>query len=193
MLNIPKSKHKVEGESLTNPDKIGHKRRAIVAELKTYNVKQAEEIFQSYADAADKSKSLKQRIGSFLRAESTSGRRAKIVKDFALLFFPWGTKVSSATEMLREVVLPDLETQQHEPNPETMKIVKWLRNRLKEPSTQSALVIIAASATFFGLSIDVIELQAAIDAFLTAASGVIAAGAVLYELFRKERPDDEEE
>lgn len=192
MLNIPKSKHKVQGASLTSPDKIGHKRREVVAELEAYNVRQAEDIFQEYADAADRSKSLIKRIGSFLRAESTSGRRAKIVKDFALLFFPWGAKVGSATEMIRQVVLPDLEHQKQQTNPDTMNITKWLRNRLQEPSTRSALIIIAAGATFFGLSIDVVELTAAIDTFLTAVSGVIAAGATLYEFFRKETPDEEQ-
>lgn len=178
-------------ESTRNPDEVGHIRREAMSQV----VGMDRKTFDAYKDAADKKKPFTVRVKRFLLAESRLGRRAKVVKDFALLFFPWGKTVSSATELITEVLSPE----QDEPAPlpqskqtlEIMRIIEWLRARLRERSTQAALVIIVAGAAFFGLSLDVVILTEALDGLLTAVSGVITAIAILYEMFRKEKPDEE--
>lgn len=132
------------------------------------------------------------RVKSFLLAESKSGRRAKVVKDFALLFFPWGAQVKNASQLLTEVILkPDVPPNTN-PNLKQMKITEWLRNRLHETSTKAALLIIVSGLTFLGFSLDVVSLTAALDAIIVGVSGVIAAGTALFEMFRKEIPDNEQ-
>lgn len=188
-MQTKKSKRTISGDTLTeykNPDSIGHIRREALAQVPTIDRK----TFEAYSIAANKREPFLKRVKNFLLAESRSGRRAKIVKDFVLLFVPWGKQVSSASELLTEVFAK--EPQQPKPNTKVMKITQWLKDRLAEPSTKSALVVLAAGGTFFGLSIDAVQLAGALDSLVTALSGVITAGTLLYEMFRKEKKDSEE-
>jgi len=184
-------KREVKAQSTRNPDDIGHLRRKALALVKEIDTS----TFEDFRYAANKKKPLGKRIKRFVKGESKSGRWAKVVKDFALFFLPWGQSVSSATEFITEVVAKENRSSTSQTNNKKqadMKVIKWIRDRLKEKSTKSALVVLAAGATFFGLSVDAIALSEAIDSVLVAISGVITAGTLVYEMFRKENSDEPE-
>ena len=67
----------------------------------------------------------------------------------------------------------------------------WLERKLKEKSTSvGALITVAVLVLgYFGYNVGVAELTTAVEAVVMAISGVIVAGAGLYEIFRDE-PDE---
>lgn len=193
MLNIPK--RKVPKQTINTRKEIGNIARKARAES-LWEPLVYEEISEAFIQAADTTKPFSIRLKKFLLAENKSGRRAKLVKDFALFFIPWGKQVQTASNFLLEEVYPEHKQKQEQVQKDMERIpkaIKWMRNRLKEKSTRTALLVIASMATFFGVEMSAMEITAGIEGVLQAVSMLIASLGVLYELVRKEKEDEEED
>lgn len=65
---------------------------------------------RTYLKALNRGKPFAYRIRQFLTASNKAGRQAKVLKDFALMFFPWGDKVETLTELVAHQIkrtMPD--------------------------------------------------------------------------------------
>lgn len=62
------------------------------------------ETIDTYKKVFQKDTTFFERFGNFIRAENKAGRKAKIIKDFLLIFVPYGRTISSATEMATEII-----------------------------------------------------------------------------------------
>lgn len=59
-----------------------------------------EKILEEYAEVLNPSKSFLDRLRAFLGASSKAGRKAKAIKDFVLLFTPYGEDIASVSEFV---------------------------------------------------------------------------------------------
>ena len=63
-----------------------------------------EETISAYEKVFQKDTTFWQRLGRFIRAENRAGRYAKAIKDFALIFVPYGRTIATASEMATEII-----------------------------------------------------------------------------------------
>lgn len=63
-----------------------------------------EETIAQYQKVFQKNTGFWERFGNFLTAENKAGRYAKAIKDFALIFVPYGRTISTATQMAKEII-----------------------------------------------------------------------------------------
>lgn len=61
---------------------------------------------ENYERVFHKHRSFLDRLKSFLKAENQAGRWAKVIKDFALIFVPYGKQISTVTEFINQRLLP---------------------------------------------------------------------------------------
>lgn len=137
-------------------------------DLNAMRVDLPKQTLQAYHDAMNPKLSFGMRLRRFLRAENEAGRIAKTIKDFALIFIPYGRKI----ETLSDFVTSRLEPQ-HKYN--RGSDMNWIINRLKEKSTWRGII---AVATALGVSWSPDQIAAIV------ALGVAVAGA--FEVFFKE-------
>lgn len=117
-----------------------------------------------YEEALDPKIPLGKRLYRFITATNEAGRKAKIIKDFALLFLPWGKQVSNLTELATDII-------KHEQIKDVMETKPWYKSK----TVQSILVIITLVSTqFFGLEITEAELQETVTAVGVAIASVVA-------------------
>jgi len=69
-----------------------------------YTVSVPTEAVEAYQDAINPELSLLHRIRRFLSAESKAGRKAKIIKDFGLIFVPYGRHINNITQLIGDLM-----------------------------------------------------------------------------------------
>lgn len=120
---------------------------------------------ERYHDALNPRLSIGYRIRQFLRAENEAGRIAKVIKDAALIFVPYGKKIDTLTGFVTQRLI------KHERGSN----MNWILSRLKEKSTWRGIVAVL-TAVGVGLSPD--------QATAIVTLGVAAVGA--FEVFFKD-------
>lgn len=73
-------------------------------DLPKETIENYEKIFQSH-------RSFWERVQLFLKAENQAGRWAKVIKDFSLIFVPYGRQISTVTEFINQRLIPDAMAQ----------------------------------------------------------------------------------
>lgn len=128
----------------------------------------AKEVHEEYQKVFDKERSFWDRVGSFLRAENKAGRWAKVVKDFALVFIPYGKTIDNITDL----IITDKKQKQMAQLKEGtfQKIIRFL----KQESTRRGLAFVAGLVGAW-LSID---LQP--ELLIQSAIGVISGLSLIY-------------
>lgn len=86
---------------------------------------------EQYKIASDRKEPFFKRLSHFLLGTSNTGRKAKIIKDFALFFLPYGKQVGNIT---------DFVTDQLEPKQTNNDM--WIWNRLKERTTWQGIITV---------------------------------------------------
>lgn len=98
------------------------------------------EILKSYEAVLNPSDSFWDRVRAFMSASSKAGRGAKAIKDFMLLFTPYGKQIGSVTEFVSERFI---QSKQKQNEAEDMN---WLFNRLTEQSTWRGIIVAVTGA-----------------------------------------------
>lgn len=60
---------------------------------------------EKYKEALDSSQPFLRRVAAFFSATNKAGRRAKTIKDFLLIFLPYGKQVGNITELITELII----------------------------------------------------------------------------------------
>ncbi len=134
-------------------------------------VRLEEDILREYQEAINPGRPFSERVRRFLAATSKTGRRAKAIKDFALLFVPLGGRVKSVTEFIvKRFIQPQEDIMMN--NETTAEKIKRF---LSQPSTQAGIsfVIMVVGSIWAGVDIDA-------ETFTQSVVGVIAALAALW-------------
>ncbi len=122
-------------------------------DMETYNtLKKANipvEQMKTYDDLFRKKEGFFKRVGKFITATNKAGRRAKIIKDFALIFFPWGKQVADITEFATDVLKPE---QTYTDMPETTT-TKNKERTAKGATVAFGLLFIAGLLQVLGLDL----------------------------------------
>lgn len=133
---------------------------AIDVDLKLAHI--SKKTLEKYHDALNPRLSFGYRLRRFLSAQNEAGRIAKIVKDFALIFVPYGRQINTLT---------DFVTQRLTPKTNTNTNMNWIKNRLSEKSTWRGIVAVLSA---IGVSISPSQTKAIITAGVTLV-GIIEA------------------
>lgn len=148
-------------------------------DLPKETIENYEKVFQSHRSFGD-------RVKSFLKAENQAGRWAKVIKDFALIFVPYGKQISTVTEFINQRLLPESNNKDMAQSNET--VFQQIKRRIKQPSTQAAiaLIITVLGSSWVGLDIEVTaeQLTNSLAGIVTAAGALWAAVMSVVNLFR---------
>lgn len=151
------------------------------------------ESFEIYQKVFDKDTTFLERFGHFLRAENKAGRKAKVIKDAALIFLPYGKKIENATEFITHIIEEE-DTMTEDNNKIDEKIpeeVSKVRRFLKQKSTRAAMSILAGGLAYFGVEINPELLGEGLSAIVQGIGLFIAGGSTVYEMVRDEDKDKE--
>ena len=129
----------------------------------------SKQTLDKYHDALNPRLSFGYRLRRFLSAQNEAGRIAKTVKDFALIFVPYGRQINTLTDFVTEQLTPKKNTN-----------MNWIKNRLKEKSTWRGIVTVL---TALGVSLSPGQSAAIVT------TGVVLAG--LFEAFFKDPQSDD--
>lgn len=111
---------------------------------------------EQYEIAADRKKPFLKRVGNFLLGTSNAGRWAKVIKDFALFFVPYGKQIGDITDFVTDELQPQ----------QTTNNMSWIAARLKERTTWQGIV---TALTAVGASFSPEQAEA----IITAGVGVV--------------------
>jgi hypothetical protein len=196
---MPKNKrlYELQKEVLANVHRpVGMPERDYTARLSTLSkeIQEFDKIVNDetrslYEIALNRDKPFRERVFAFIQAENRAGRKAKIVKDFILMFTPYGNRISAFSDFIRDSVLP----QQHinMSMEEDMKVIDWLKDRLGEKSTTAGIIIIVGVLAYFGIHLDIVVIEEVLGAIIQGISVAVSGVVAIYEMIRKEKKDDE--
>lgn len=105
-----------------------------------------EDTIAQYQKVFTKQTTFWQRLGNFIKAENKAGRYAKILKDFALIFVPYGRTISSASEMATEIIS---DNKKRKP---MLQDKKWYQSK-----TMWSAILLLVTATLQALGVDLMS------------------------------------
>lgn len=124
------------------------------------------EVLEYYQTIITPSSSFWDRLRAFFSASNKAGRGAKAIKDFALLFTPYGKQIETVSEFITERFIKPEQTD---------KAMNDSKKWYKSATVNSIIVIIVLGAShFFDVQITEAELQTTIEAVGMALASVVA-------------------
>lgn len=121
-----------------------------------------------FAYSIDRSNNFMSRVVRFLLAENEAGRQASVIKDFALIFLPFGQQVHTVADFIVAKIKQNQTKVNKMPESENKP---WYKSK----TINAAIVVIVIVATnFFGIEITEAELQDTVSAIASAVAGVVA-------------------
>lgn len=177
-------KHKLEKVDL--PALVTEERMLELSKTlrRQYHVKWSLETVSDFNTAVDRKKPFWHRVRRFLAAENKAGRKAKAVKDFVLIFVPYGRQIGTVTELASEVF------KQNQPKEDDMKAVEWIKERLGEKTTYAGLVVLTAVAGIFGYVIPVEVLMEHLEQIVSGIALVLSGLGGIWAVIRKDKPKE---